>query len=170
VIFRSTDGGNSWQRLADPCGGTGQEEHDTAKLAAAPGGFVAVLCEPRAGTGLTFVLTSADYGSSWSPPHVVPGGTRYHLNLIATASPGWLVVATGGAQGSGPFTYRLVVSADGGLRWSAAVTGTTQLNPRAPGAFFLGFEDSRVGRWISDGRDIWTTRDSGMRWLRRAFP
>jgi len=167
VIFRSTDGGNSWQRLADPCGGTGQEEHDTAGLAAAPGGFVAVLCEPRAGTGLTFVLTSADYGSSWSPPRVVPGGTRHYLSLIAAASPGRLVVATGGAQGSGPFTYWLVVSTDGGLRWSVAVTGITQLNPRAPGASFLGFEDSRVGRWISDERDIWTTRDSGMRWLRR---
>jgi photosystem II stability/assembly factor-like uncharacterized protein len=170
VIFRSTDGGTSWQRLADPCGGTRQNEHDASGLAAAPGGFVAVLCEPRAGTGLTFVLTSADYGSSWSPPRVVPGGTRHYLSLIAAASPGRLVVATGGAQGSGPFTYRLVVSTDGGLRWSAVITGATQINPRAPGASFLGFEDSRTGRWISDGRDIWTTRDGGLRWLRRAFP
>ncbi len=170
VIFRSTDGGDSWQRLADPCGGTRQNEHDASGLAAAPGGFVAVLCEPRAGTGLTFVLTSADYGSSWSPPRVVPGGTRHYLNLIAAASPGQLVVATGGAQGSGPFTYRLVVSTDNGLRWSAAVTGTTQINPQAPGASFLGFEDSRAGRWVSDERDIWITHDGGLRWLRRAFP
>ena len=170
MIFRSTDGGNSWQRLADPCGGTRHNEHDASGLAAAPGGFVAVLCEPRAGTGLTFVLTSADYGSSWSPPRVVPGGTRHYLGLIAAASPGRLVVATGGAAGSGPLTCRLVVSTDNGLHWSAAVTGATQLNPQAPGASFLDFEDSRVGRWISDERDIWTTRDGGMRWLRRAFP
>jgi hypothetical protein len=170
VTFRSTDGGNSWQQLADPCGGTGRNEHDASGLAAAPGGFVAVLCQPRAGTGLTFVLTSADYGSSWSPPRVVPGGTPHYLNLIAAASPGRLVVATGGVQGSGPFTYRLVASADGGLRWSTAITGATQVNPWAPGASFLGFEDSRVGRWISDERDIWTTRDGGRRWLRRAFP
>jgi hypothetical protein len=79
-------------------------------------------------------------------------------------------VATSGVQGSGPFTYRLVASADAGLRWSTAITGATQVNPRAPGASFLGFEDSRVGRWISGERDIWTTRDGGNRWLRRAFP
>jgi hypothetical protein len=170
VIFRSTDGGNSWQRLADPCGGTGHNEHDAGGLAAAPGGFVAVLCQPRAGTGLTFVLTSADYGSSWSPPRAVPGGTRHYLSLIAAASPGRLAVATGGAQGDGPFTYWLMVSADNGLRWSAAVTGTTHLSLQAPGATFLGFEDSRVGRWVSDDRDIWATRDGGMHWLRRAFP
>jgi len=170
VIFRSTDGGNSWQQLADPCGGTGQNEHDASGLAAASGGFVAVLCQPRAGTGLTFVLTSADHGSSWSPPRVVPGGTRHHLSLIAAASPGRLVVATGGVTGSGPFTYRLVASADGGRSWPAAVTGTTQINPLAPGAAFLGFEDARAGRWVSDERDIWTTRDGGLHWLRRAFP
>jgi photosystem II stability/assembly factor-like uncharacterized protein len=170
VIFRSTDGGHTWQRLIDPCGGTGQQLHDAAGLAAAPGGFLTVLCLPRSGTGAMFVLTSADYGSSWRPPRPVPGGTQHYLSLIAAASPGRLVVATGGVTGGGPFTYRLIVSADGGLRWSAAITGTTQLNPRAPGASFLGFEDSRVGRWVSDDRDIWTTRDGGLHWLRRAFP
>ena len=62
------------------------------------------------------------------------------------------------------------VSTDGGLRWSTAITGTTQINPQAPGATFLGFEDSRTGRWISDARHIWTTRDGGRHWLQRAFP
>ncbi len=169
VIFRSTDGGHSWQRLTDPCGDAGQAEHDTTGLAAAPGGFLAVLCLPRAGTGRTFVLTSGDYGSTLRPPRPVPGGTRHYLSLIAAASPGRLAVATGGVAGSGTFTYRLVVSADGGLHWSTAVTGTTQVSPQAPGAAFLGFESSRVGRWISDERDIWTTRDGGLHWLRRAF-
>ncbi len=170
VIFRSTDGGGSWQRLAGPCGGTGQAEHDTAGLAAAPGGFLAALCLPRAGTGPAFVLTSGDYGSSWSPPRPVPGGTPDNLSLIAAAGPARLVVATGGVAGGGPFAYRLVVSADGGLRWSTAITGTTQLDPQAPGAASLGFEASPAGWWISDARDIWTTRDGGLHWLRRAFP
>ncbi len=170
VIFRSTDGGYSWQRLADPCGGTGQALHDAAGLAAAPGGFLAVLCVPRTVTGRTFVLISTDNGLSWSTPRPVAGGTRHHLHLIAAASRGRLVVATGGVTGGGPFTYRLAVSSDGGLRWSAAITGSTQIDPRAPAAAFLGFEDSRVGRWASDGRDIWTTRDGGTRWHRRAFP
>jgi hypothetical protein len=144
--------------------------HDAAGLAAAPGGFLAALCRPRTGTGPTFVLTSGDYGSSWSPPRPVPGGTRYCLSLIAAASPARLIVAAGGAAGGGPFAYRLVVSADGGLHWSTAITGTTQINPQAPAAAFLGFEDPRAGRWISDERDIWTTRDGGLHWLRQAFP
>ena len=126
--------------------------------------------QPRSGTGLTFVLTSADYGSLWSQPRVLPGGTRHYLSLIAAASPGRMAVATGGVQGSGLFTYRLVMSADNGLRWSAAVTGTTQINPQAPGVSFLGFEDARVGRWASVAGAIWTTRDGGTHWLRRAFP
>jgi len=166
VIFRSTDGGDSWQRLAGSCGGTGQAVHD----AAAPRGFLAALCLPRTGTGPAFALTSGDYGSSWSPPRLVPGGTRHHLSLIAAASPRHLVLATGAATGSGPFAYRLVASSDGGLHWTAPITGTTRINPRAPGAFFLGFEDPTTGRWISDAHHIWTTRDGGLRWLRRAFP
>ena len=169
VIFRSTDGGSSWQRLTDPCFAAGRPVHDTVALAAASGGFLTVLCLSRTGTGATFVLISTDCGSSWSPPRPLPGGTR-DLSLIAAASPGRLVAATGGVSGSGPFTYRLAVSSDGGLDWSAAITGTTQLNPQAPGAAFLGFEDARVGRWISDARHIWTTRDGGLHWLRQAFP
>ena len=170
VIFRSTNGGTSWQQLADPCGGTGQNVHDAAGLAAGPGGFLAALCEPRTGTGTTFVLTSPGYGSSWSPPRPVPGGTRHYLSLIAAASPARLVLATAAPTGSGPFAYRLALSTDGGLRWSTAVTGTGQINPQAPGAAFLGFEDSQVGRWISDARHIWTTRDGGLHWHRQPFP
>lgn len=170
VIFRSTDGGSSWQQLTDPCFGTGQPVHDTVGLAAAPGGYLAVLCLSRTGTGPAFVLTSGDYGSSWGPPRLVPGGTRSNLGLIAAASPGRLVVASGGVTGSGPFTYRLAVSTDGGRHWSTAVTATAQINPQSPGAAFLGFEDARVGRWISDTGHIWTTQDGGLHWLRRPFP
>jgi photosystem II stability/assembly factor-like uncharacterized protein len=50
------------------------------------------------------------------------------------------------------------------------VTGTTQINPQAPGASFLGFEDTRIGRWVSDDRSIWTTSDGGLHWHRPAFP
>jgi photosystem II stability/assembly factor-like uncharacterized protein len=170
VIFRSTDGGRTWQHGLDPCGGAGADEHDATGLAAAPGGFAAVLCAPRNGTGPTFVRTSADNGSSWGPPHPVPGATRARLSLIAAASAAHLVLATGGAYGLGPFTYHLFASADGGLRWSAVVTGTMHPDPRAPAAAFLGFEDAGVGRWLSGPRDIWTTADAGQHWHERAFP
>ena len=55
------------------------------------------------------------------------------------------------------------------MSWSTAITGTMQINPQAPGTTFLGFEDARVGRWISDAQHIWTTRDGGLHWLRQAF-
>jgi photosystem II stability/assembly factor-like uncharacterized protein len=169
VILRSTDGGRSWQQLADPCGGIGQRMYDAGGLAAAQGGFLAVGCLPVNGTGFAFVLTSTDYGSSWSPPRPVPGGTRYSLSLMAAPSPGHLVVATGVPGGSGPFPYRLTVSADGGVTWSTAITGTMQINPQAPGVAFLGFEDAAAGSWISDAQHIWTTTDGGLHWLRQAF-
>jgi photosystem II stability/assembly factor-like uncharacterized protein len=169
VILRSTDGGATWLRLADPCGGTGTNVHDTVGLAAAPGGFIAALCAPRSGTGGTFVLTSADNGSSWGQPRTVPDGTSDHLSLIAAASATHLVLATGGQTGGGPFRHVLLASTDGGLHWSARVTGTAQLDSSAPGAAFLGFEDARVGRWISDARDIWTTSDAGRHWVRTAW-
>jgi hypothetical protein len=44
-----------------------------------------------------------------------------------------LVVATGGAKGSGPFTYRRAVIINGGLCWSTAITRTVQINPLSPG-------------------------------------
>jgi hypothetical protein len=165
VIFRSADGGATWQREADPCAGIGPQEHDTTGLAAAPGGFAAVLCAPRGGTGTTFVRTSGN-GSAWGPPRPVPGATGRGIALVAAASAAHLVLATGPGRPS----YALLASADGGLHWSTAVTGTAHLDPRAPGASFLGFEDARTGRWISGPRDIWTTGDAGQHWHERAFP
>lgn len=109
------------------------------RLAAAPGGYLALLSVP----------------AGRERPHVRP-----HLGSLRH------VPATGG----GPLTYRLAVSTDSGLRWSTAITGTTQINPPSPGYAFLGFEDPQAGRWISDTGHIWTTHDGSLHWLRRAFP
>jgi photosystem II stability/assembly factor-like uncharacterized protein len=170
LILSTADAGQTWQQRPDPCGGTGANEHDAIDMAAAPGGFAAVLCAPRSGTGSTFVVTSADGGASWSLPRLIPGGTRHYLALIAAASPANLVVGTAVACGQGLFPYRLVTSTDGGRHWSTEVTGTTQISPEWPGPSFLGFEDAGVGRWISGAHDIWTTRDAGRRWRELPFP
>jgi photosystem II stability/assembly factor-like uncharacterized protein len=171
LIFSSADGGQTWQQHPDPCGGTGRSEHDAIDMAAAPGGFVAVLCYPRTGTGSMFAVTSADGGTSWRPPRPIPGGTQHYLSMIAAASPAGLVVATaGGDNGQGPFPYRLTASTDGGLHWSTTVSATAQLSPQAPGASFLGFEDPRTGRWLSGGPGIWTTHDAGQHWRNLPFP
>src|SRR5258706_5254117 len=75
VIFRSTDSGLSWQRLTDPCGGSGQL-HDAGGLAAAQGGFLAVGCLPVNGTGLPFLRTPPRHRSSGGPPPPGPRGPR----------------------------------------------------------------------------------------------
>jgi hypothetical protein len=170
VILRSTDGGATWQRQANPCPGTGLDEHDTSGLATAPGGFAVVLCSPRGDTGTAFVRTSADNGSFWGPPRTVPNGSRDNLSLIAAASAAHLVLPTGEFGDDGAVTYHLLASTDGGQHWSVAVSGTAQLDPRAPEPGFLGFEDARAGRWISDARTIWATDDSGRHWHRQPFP
>jgi len=166
VIFRSTDSGRRWQRLLDPCGGTGASTRAAAAISAGAGGYLGVLCDSLSGTGRTFIRTSDDYGSNWGPQRTVASG----MQLLATPGPGRLVLATGGVGGSGPFTYRLDVSRDDGLLWTRAVTGTTQIRPQAMVPPVLAFAGSRFGWWTSDSRDIWITRDGGQVWLRRPFP
>ncbi|MGB2952805.1 MAG: sialidase family protein [Gaiellaceae bacterium] len=166
IIFRSLDGGRSWRRLGDPCGGSGFRVHDAVALAAVPGGLLAALCVPRTATPKgRFVLTSTDEGSSWGPRRPVPGSPW----LIAAASSTHLVVADGPAGGRGPHTYRLAASADGGVRWKTIITDREQINPSAPSRAFLGFEDADVGRWVGYERAVWTTRDGGAHWIRRPF-
>ena len=65
VIFRSTDGGRTWQRRADPCGGAGagRARHHRAWLPR-PAGSPRCCARRAAAPVATFVRTSADNGSS----------------------------------------------------------------------------------------------------------
>ena len=101
LILSSADAGLTWQQDPDPCGGTGASEHDAIDMAAAPGGFAAVLCVPRFSTGSTFVVTSADHGASWGSPRPVPGGARHGLTLITTTGPANLMLGTAVDSGQG---------------------------------------------------------------------
>jgi photosystem II stability/assembly factor-like uncharacterized protein len=92
------------------------------------------------------------------------------VQLIAAAGSASLVVATLGFAGSGPSRYLLLVSADGGMRWAAAVAGSRQITPGVPGSAFLVFADSSVGRWISSPNLFWITFDGGLHWFSRPFP
>ena len=166
VLFRSLDAGRTWHRLGDPCGGSGTAVNDATSLAASTGGFVVALCVPRSGSSHVFVVTSSNGGATWGPQHLVPGSGP---QLIAAASPTHLALATAPTTGSGPITYTLYVSADGGAHWSLAVSDPEYLDPAAPGSAFLGFEDPLVGRWVGFEGAIWTTQDGGVLWTRRPF-
>ncbi|HTX81522.1 MAG TPA: hypothetical protein VME44_05055 [Streptosporangiaceae bacterium] len=166
VIFRSIDAGRRWQRLPDPCIGTGTDTHAAVTLSAGPRGYLSVLCDSILGTGRTFIRTSQDYGSRWGQPRTVPSG----MQLLASPGPGRLMLATGGVSGSGPFTYRLDVSRDGGLHWTTVVTGTTEVSPSAAIPAVLGFGGAGFGWWASTSQEIWLTRDDGLRWRQRPFP
>jgi len=169
VVYRSTDGGASWQRETDPCSGRrpgGEaEEEDLIDMAAVPGGFFAGLCSQHTGFG-TFVVSSTDGGGSWQTAGSLPNVQA--LGLLAAASPTILAVSTGGTGGSGAFTARVLVSTDGGRDWTTGATDTQQLTEEGIPAW-LGFETSRVGWWIGDPHSVWTTQDGGRHWAQTAF-
>ena len=169
VVYRSSDGGASWQQRADPCSGPGpggnEQEEDLIDLANGPGGFFAGLCSPHTGSG-AFAVTSTDAGESWQMAGPLPNVAG--LALLAAAGPATLAVSTGAMGGSGTFVAQLLVSVDAGQHWTTAATDSQQLTQEGTSAW-LGFETSRVGRWISNPNRIWTTYDGGLHWSRTAF-
>ena len=170
TIYRSLDAGRSWARLADPCGGAGAGLRDAIAIAAAPGGLLAALCTTRnASTYGYSVVSSTDDGASWRARRPVPAWAQFSPDHIAAAGPSTMVITNSPAAGSGRYTYRLMLSSDGGKAWSSVASDPEQLEPNAPYATYLGFQDSLVGRWVGYQRLIWTTTDGGRHWTRRRF-
>ncbi len=169
VVYRSADGGGTWQQVADPCGGLGpkgaRQEEDLIALAAAPGGVFAGLCAPHNITG-TFVIASADAGATWRPTAAVPHGQW--LGLVAVASADTIAVASGATAGSGTYTATLLVTTDGGRHWITVATDAQELTTRGVPAW-LGFETRLAGQWLADPHGIWTTTDGGRHWTRTPF-
>jgi hypothetical protein len=170
VVYRSADGGATWQQSTDPCSGRGAGGNSGADyltdLAGAPAGLLAGLCSPRSGSG-AFVVTSSDGGQSWKTAGTLPGVQA--LALLAAASPTTLAVSTGATGGGGAFTAQLLVTTDAGGHWTTAATETQQILPAGVPAW-LGFETSQTGTWISGPHSIWTTKDGGLHWTRTQFP
>lgn len=169
VVYRSADGGGTWRRAGDPCGGLGpngpKQEEDLIGLAAAPGGFFAGLCAPHQITS-TFVITSADAGATWRPTVSQPPG--HLLGVVAAANATTIAVASTALGGSGTNTAQLFETTDGGRRWAIAATDTQ--NPTNGSALaWLDFETPLVGQWLGDPHAVWTTTDGGLHWTRTAF-
>jgi photosystem II stability/assembly factor-like uncharacterized protein len=166
TLFRSLDGGQTWQQLADPCVSTSILGDSATGFAAAPGGYLAALCFSITEPATLAVFTSNDAGTTWGPRLPVPGS----VGLIAIPSPSTLVVGSPPTSGEGPVTSTLSVSTDGGVDWSTAATDQVNLS-EAPlgGSLWLGFEDATTGRWVGDDQTIWITTDGGTDWTARPF-
>lgn len=169
ILYRSLNGGNSWQQLGDPCSGRGAhgEEEDLTALASSPGGFFAGLCSPHSGNGGPFVITSTDDGKTWDTAGRLPAAEG--VTALAAASPTTLAVIADQAAGEDSYTEQVVVSSAQGKHWVIAATDTQQLILQPLGLPWLGFENSEVGRWIGDARSVWSTYDGGRHWTRNAF-
>jgi hypothetical protein len=167
VVYRSEDGGGTWQQAADPCVGLGPQgqEEELIALAAAPGGFFAGVCVQRSNMS-TFVITSANAGATWRPTATQPHGQW--LGVVAAASPATIAVATGLIGGNGSYTAALLVTTDGGRHWVTAATDNQDLATGSAPAW-LGFETPLAGQWLGDPHGVWTTTDGGLRWTRTAF-
>lgn len=163
-LYRSVDGGATFQELTDPCVGKLFTLHVLTALAAVPGGVLQGLCTLGAGTGSQGLITSTDAGSSWQTLRPLPSG---RFGVIAAASASTIAVATGPVTGSGTKTVKLLITTDGGGAWKIAATDTFQLGTVA--VAWLGFETSHVGWWVADPHSIRSTIDGGLHWHRMPF-
>jgi photosystem II stability/assembly factor-like uncharacterized protein len=170
VVYRSADGGATWQQGTDPCSSRPtddkSEQDYLTDLAGAPAGFLAGLCSPPSGSG-TFIVTSSDGGQSWQTAGTLPGVQA--LALLAAASPTTLAVSTAATGGNGAFTAQLLVTTDAGRHWITAATETQQILQAGVPAW-LGFATSQAGAWISGPHSVWITKDGGLHWTRTQFP
>lgn len=169
IIFRSLDGGLRWTQVTDPCGRSAKTFYAAVGLAVTRGGFVAAACSPLDLTSPALVVTSTDNARFWGPARPVPG-TAIDAGLIAATNPCHLVVASAPVSGSGPFTYRLLTSSDGGRHWKISVTDPEQIVSGTPATAYLGFEDQNSGWWVGFANTIWVTHGAGTHWARLPFP
>ncbi len=158
-LLRSLDLGKTWQQEGDRCLSLGAREVDTASLAAAPGGFLITLCQPRDLNGGASVRVSFDAGTTFGSAHTLPLGAGVIVESIAAGSPNSIVVTA--RDGNRQVVW---VSHDRGASASWHTTLSVSSSDTSPNVVFLGFEDARTGRVGFSPDALWTTRDGGETW------
>jgi photosystem II stability/assembly factor-like uncharacterized protein len=162
-LIRSTDGGSTWRRFADPCtdgperDGGNPMENDAAELAAAPGGFLSILCSSRLASNRIrpYLLNSSDSGATFGGRHPMP-----HVSANSLAAGSATVLASLGLVGSDSVVF---ISRDSGETWTI---GLRVKSAPAEGSVYLGFQDEGTARAAFGTSDLWTTYDAGLSWTR----
>jgi hypothetical protein len=161
TFFVTPNLGRSWSKRVDPCGWNRTNEVDAYDASAIPEGTVVVECLAKGISNQAFVMVSHNGGKTFGPRRPIP---PLFANMVAVASANTIVAATGEAGGSGPFTYTLERSTNGGLSWRTVVRDPETLTSSTPGESYLGFVSPTVGHWIGFGNKLWTTTDGGEHW------
>lgn len=168
VLYRTQDGGETWQRLIDPTSNDGgiQACYKTGmQFTDAQNGWLTGDCNGVA-AGVLFYSTQ-DGGQTWQsvalpPPPDKPGQFEDFTMACGSYSPDFLDANSGKVavqcinQETEPreIDYYLYQTDDGGTRWSSNLY---------PGGT-LYFLDDQNG-WAL-GREIYQTQDGGVTWLR----
>ncbi len=154
-LFRSTDGGVTWQHLPSPCGRVGRRFVAAATVSAGDGSLVADCA----------LQTSADPVGIGSTVSAAAGSTRFsHPHYSGTVTPARVLAA--------PSQHVHLVVTNDGTMYRSTDSGDTWTTVAQPsGVSYLGFHSGTDGRALGDGgRALWTTSDAGATWTGLLFP
>ena len=172
MIDRSADGGRTWASGPDRCG---RRDGYASAIALARPDVLVLLCRHQQMNasgryGPAWIRVSTDGGATFGPDETVPTvasaqrGSMLSYQVAAASADRVLVTQTGVAS------TQVLVTQDGGLRWSvtlrAAGAGTGP-GPGTAGLVVAGFSGPLTAR-IAQAGTIWTTTDGGRTW--RADP
>ena len=159
ILYRSADGGHTWELFADPCG----DRRFTLDLVALPDDAVVVLCDDQSnGSDDTSVMVSPDGGRHFGTPRAVPGAFPVPF---AAGGPSALAATV--------FPPGVETTQDGGEHWQITIKNCSAgvPTPWYPDgeASSLGFVTPSVAHVLCPSDRLWTTNDGGEHWEASSF-